>query len=225
MYEKILQKLKIQRGETSNVSDRSLEDLAKSLATIISADEILEKADLSAAIKSIDGNINSYTKKQIELAKKAESEKTAAEKAAEEKKKAEEDALKAKNDKDVPQYIKDMMEQQKKTQEMLLALQSEKSANTRKTLLEKTLETTPDFYKKSIVSAFEKTSFENEESFTEFLGTVKSNAEAFTQAAKEHGLPVNIPAGGIPKPEETGETPTLKSAREVLNAEKEKLKT
>ena len=49
MFEKILQKLKAQRGTTSNVSDKSLEDLAKSLVTVITTDELLNAMDLSAA--------------------------------------------------------------------------------------------------------------------------------------------------------------------------------
>ena len=46
MYEKILQKLKEQRGDTSNVSDRTLQDLAKTLEGFITTDDLLETMDM-----------------------------------------------------------------------------------------------------------------------------------------------------------------------------------
>ena len=71
MYEKILQKLKTQRGTTSNVSDRSLEDMAKSYELIIKDDEALNALDFTKIIQSLDGNISKIA---ADAAKKAKDE-------------------------------------------------------------------------------------------------------------------------------------------------------
>ena len=149
MFEKILQKLKAQRGETSNVSDRSLEDLARSLEPVITTDEILEKMDLSASIKSLDGNINHYTAEAVKTAKKKEDEEAA------KKKKEEEDRAKQKsqqtNQEDIPDWAKKLMEQNEQVTNTLASLQTEKATSTRREKLKKSFtdkdgKELPEFY-------------------------------------------------------------------------------
>lgn len=225
MYEKIVAKLKLQRGTTSNVSDRSLEDLAKSLVAIITDDSILEKADLSAAIASIDGNINHYTAESMKKAS-ADLEKEKAKKAAgEASKKAAEEASKAKDSDDVPAWAKTIMEQNQKLTEDLNGLKTEKVTTSREDALKKTLQGLPEFYSKPILEAFKNTNFESDDKFNEYLTSTNTNSQAFQQAAKEHGLPTSIPSADVKKPVETGETSELGEARAVLQKQKETQKT
>lgn len=231
MYEKILQKLKVQRGQTSYVSDRSLEDLAKSLVKIITTDELLAQADLTEAIKSIDGNINAYTAEQVkkmqDAAKKAaedEAKKKADEEAA--KKKAEKD--KEKN-KDVPEYIQALMEQTKQIMTQnetlakeVLALKSEKTSNTRAEQVKKVLEGLPAFVANPIIAGFQKTNFSTEDDFTAYVKELEKNKTDFIQAAKEQGLNNFSPIVDVQKPVETGETPVMADARKLILEQREK---
>jgi hypothetical protein len=215
MYEKILQKLKEQRGTTSTVSDRSLEDLARSLEPIITTDEILGLANLTNAIKSIEGNISHYTKQQLEKIKA--DEKKAAEDAA---KKAAEKA-KAEGDKkdtiltaeQLAGLIKDAIAP---LATELAGLKQEKTTNSRVEKLQAILKGLPDFYTKPLLAGFVRTSFTDDTEFDTYLGEVTSNRDAFNQAAKEQGLNTFVPVADVKKPVETGETPEMASAREIL---------
>lgn len=219
MFEKILQKLKQHREKGSNVSDRSLEDLARTMETVITTDELLEKWNPSAAIKSIDGNINHTS---AEAAKKAAEE--AARQAAEKANNtppATPSTTDPKDKDDVPAWAKQLMEQNSKLTERLDAMSTEKVSTTRKGKLEKALNGLPEFYTKPIMSAFDRAKFDSEEAFNEYLAEITTNKEAFEQTAKEKGYTFSIPPRQIEHKEETGETSALSSAREVLKKQKE----
>ena len=129
MKEKIFLKLKAQRGTTSNLSDRSLDDLARSLESIITTDEILSKFDFSAAIASLDGNINHYTAEQVKKIKEAE-EKRLKEEA---EKKAAEEAAKNKDPKEeTPEWAKAIIEANKVMAERIASFEKEKTILTKK---------------------------------------------------------------------------------------------
>lgn len=232
MFEKILQKLKEQRGQNSNVSDRSLEDLAKTLESVITTDETLEKADFSAAIESIDGNINHYTAQAVKNAQKdADDEKK--------RKKAEEDAEKHKSKSqnqqtnqpdDMPAWAKALMEQNEKLTNSLETLHTEKAASTRREMLQKTFKDKdgnelPEFYTKPILEAFNNTKFEDEDSFNNYLSSIKANNDAFSQQVKENGIKFGTPKKEVEVPEETGETEVLSDARKMVSKQKEESKT
>lgn len=231
MYEKILQKLKEQRGQTSSISDRSLEDLAKSLTLIISTEEILGKTDFTGAIRSLEGNISHYTAEQVRKAKedaeKADKVKKDAELAeAAKKKKEEEDAKKVG---DVPEYVKVLMEQTKAIMEQnklfgaeLSALKTDKVVSSRAERLKKSLEGIPPYVANPILSAFNKTTFNSDEDFDGYLKEVEKNKGEFEQAAKEQGLNTYSPATPPKKSEETGESPLIADARKMVLEQKEK---
>ncbi len=228
MYEKIVQKLKEQRGTTSNVSDRSLEDLAKSLETVITTDEILAVADLTKAIESLDGNISYYASgavkkaKDIEEAEKAnEATKLAAKKAAEKVKKE------AGKKDDTPDWAKalfegvdELREQNKTHSANLLALKNEKVTSTRSDKLNTIIKDLPDYVKDPIKEGFKTASFTNDEAFSTYLQQVEKSRKTFEQAAKEQGLNTNVPTVIVQKPVDTGETSEIADARKLVNKNK-----
>jgi len=224
MYEKILQKLKIQRGTTSNVSDRSLEDLAKSLESIITTDEILQKAELSSAIKSIDGNISHYTSDVLRKVKEKEEADKAKAAQEENTRKTREEETKKKQKEGIPDYILDIMAQNKASQEALsqlnadlLTLRMEKTDTTRQDKLNKMLTGLPAYLSNPIITSFKSAKFDTEESFSSYLSAIESDTKAFVQAAKEQGLNTISPKSEVKLPELNGETPELRDARVLIN--------
>ncbi len=226
MLEKILQKLKEQRGTTSNVSDRSLEALAKSLVILITTDEILAVADLSTAIESIDGNINHYTAEAVKKAKDAEdvekakkATELAVKKAAEKAKKDKEKGTGTKTE-ETPEWAKTIMEQNQKFSEDLIALKQEKVTSTRSDQLNKIVKELPEYLANPIKESFKTASFENDEAFSTYLQQVEKSGKTFEQAAKEQGLNTSTPSVNVHVPEETGETSELADARKLVNKNK-----
>ena len=213
MLEKILTKLKLQRGQTSNVSDRTLADLAKSLETIITTDALLEAMDLTASIESFNGNINHYTADAFKKdAEAKEAKKIAEQKALDEKKAA--DLLAAATNQQAQgtttsdpnaELIKTLLEQNKQIMSTLTGLQGEKVTSTRVTQLDAALKGLPDYIAKPIKSTF-KDNFENDEAFSAYLTTVSDSRKQFEQAANEQGLNTSTPPPAKPavKDELTG---------------------
>lgn len=226
MYEKILLKLKEQRGQTSNVSDRSLDDLAKSLVTIITTDEILAHADLTKAIESIDGNISHYTAEAVKKAKEKDDEEAAkkavdlaAKKAAEKVKKEKETGKKTE---EIPEWAKVLMEQNQTFSDNLTALKNEKITSSRSDKLNGVVKGLPDYVADPIKESFKTTSFENDEAFSTYLQKVEKSGKSFEQAAKEQGLNTSTPSVHVRKPVDTGETTEIADARKLVNKNKEK---
>ena len=222
MFEKILQKLKTQRGATSMVSDRSLEDLARSLETVITTDDLLNKADFTTAIKSLEGNINHQIAERVkaveELKKKADDDAS--------KKKADEEAKKQKKvegkvDDEPPAWAQQLLENNKKLSDEILAIKNGKVTESRVETLKKTLEGMPDYYTKPILAGFSRLSFTDDTQFTDYVKEVQTNSVAFVQTAKENGLNIAAPAKDVQKPVETGETGILAEARKLTELKKQ----
>jgi len=232
MYEKILEKLKKQREESSNVTDRSLEDLARSLETVITTDDILTVADLTNAIKSIDGNINHYTATQVK-AIETKNQEDAVKKAQEEAaKKAEDERLaKLKTDPKNVDIAAIIAESIKSAVEPLTnqisELKGDKIATSRSEKVNKLLKDAPDYYKNQITEGFKNLSFENDDTFNTYLGSTKTNLETFQQKAKEQGLNTAIPNPDVKQPEKEELNPTFAKAmaahdeQKALDKEKE----
>ena len=217
MYEKILQKLKEQRGTTSNVSDRSLEDLAKTLVPLVATEEALAPLDFSPAIQSLDGNINSYTANQVtktkeELAKAKAKETTI--------KKPEK---KAEGEDQTNDFQKQLMEKMTAMEQEINSFKVSKTTNSRKEVLKKTLEGMPAFFIEPIIGSFETANFESEETFTAYNERIAQNVALFKQAAKESGLNTFVPSAEVEKPKTNGETPELNKAREIVKLRNKQL--
>lgn len=212
MYEKILQKLKEQKGTTSNVSDRTLEDLARSLETIINTDELLEKADLTNAIKSIDGNINHYTAKQVEEAKKNFKPEIKPEVKPVEKKST--------DPKNVD--IKDMIsEALSPLVTEINSLKTEKVTQSRSEILQDKLKETPLIFKDATLNGFKRMRFETDEDFNSYLSEVEESAKGAIQEAKEKGLNTSVPPVNVQKPDLEEVTPEMQKAIDEVTAPKE----
>ena len=224
MFEKIKAKLLLQRGTDSNVSDRSIEDLAKSLETVITTDDILEKADLTAAIKSIDGNINHYTAEAVKKSTTEAKQKIKDDAEAKQKIKDDDAAAAQQQTEEIPAWAKTVMEQNQKMADDLNSMQTEKTTSTRRDQLKKQLKDLPEYYTKPILSAFDSTSFEDEDTFSTYLNGIKTNGDDFQQQLKEKGLNTTPPRKDVEIPEDTEETPVLADARKMANDQKEKQK-
>lgn len=235
MYEKILQKLKEQRQKviaakgSSNVSDRSLEDLARSLEPIISTDEILNVADLSKAIESIDGNINHYTAEQIKAMDKKKQEEEAKKAAEEAAKKAEQerlDKLKGAGDNKDVDIASIIAESIKSAVEPLTnqisELKGEKIATTRVEKMNEILKDAPEYYKNQIITGFNNMSFKDDDSFNSFLDNTKTNFETFQQQAKEQGLNTSAPKGEVKKEDEAKLNPVFEKAMKAYDEQQKK---
>jgi hypothetical protein len=225
MFDKILAKLKEQRGENSHVSDRTLEDLARSLESLITSDEILEKSDFTAAIKSVAGNLNYYAGEAVKTAAEKKKEEEAKKKAEEEakKKKAEEERLK-KNlppNEEIPTWAKGILDKQEALLTELNTMKSDKVKSVRSEKLKKTLEGTPDFYSKPFLQGFSKLRFDSEDDFETYLTEISKAKNDFIQTSKEKGI--SFPSTPPPKKEEedTGQTPVLGDAIKLVQKQKE----
>ena len=210
MLEKILTKLKEQQAALntakktkSNVSERSLRDLAQSLVSVITTDEILEKADMTTAIESIDGNINHHTATAVESAKKLQLEesKKSAEKLAEEeaaKKAAEEKAAEdKKNGKPEPDpIIAQLLEQNKLIMEQLKGFKTERETQTRSDLLAAELKDTPLIFRDATLKGFDRMQFKDDAEFNTYIDEIKESATAAIQVGKENKLNTHSPANG-----------------------------
>jgi len=227
MFVKILQKLKLQRGNPSNVSDRSLDDLARSLETVITTDEILVKADLTKAILSIDGNIRNYSSQQVKkINDVAEAERLEKERQEALKKKGKEDAKKKtgvqNTNTDPPEWAQSIIEQNEKLVQQMQALQTDKVTTSRKETLKKALTGLPEYYSNPILASFKETSFDTDEKFADYLQVIDKNKKGFELAAKEQGLNTSTPQVNVKVPEDNGETKELSAARKLVNKQKEK---
>lgn len=236
MYEKILKKLKDQRGKNSSVSDRSLEDMARSYESLITTDEQLEQFNFEVVIKSLDGNIrhiasaalkNKDEELRLEEARKLKEEE-------DKKKQEEEDKVKEEMEKNnVPDWMKTYMKQQDealkardsqidKLMQGIEGINKEKVTQTRTEKLNSVIKDLPDLAKQPILLGYKNASFKDEESFTEYLNTIQETTKDFIQKAQQEGLRIPMPKGEQKKEskEDKGQTPELKSALEMVEKEK-----
>jgi ATPase subunit of ABC transporter with duplicated ATPase domains len=220
MYDKILQKLRKQRNQNSSVSDRSLEDMAKTLAGIITTDSLLEVADFSALMVSIEGNISHYTAEQVKKLKEAEEAAKKKEKDEAAKKTAEKAGdANSKNENEPPEWAKVLMERTKQSLDEIQALKKEKTINQREQILKKSLENTPEYFAKPILSSFSKLQFETDEDFTSYKTEVEKQRDDFAQALKEQGLNTFFPKKEVQVPEapDKAMSPAFKKAFEEFD--------
>lgn len=224
MFEKILQKMKSQRGENSSVTDRSLEDLAKTLQTLITTEEQLNTADFTTAIKSIESNISNVAATAVKKVKEKPA-KTAQELKAEEDAAANANAAKLSADTTgevIPAWATAFMNKVDAIDKSILGLKGDKILTSRTERLKKSLENLPEYYTKPIHTGFAKARFESDEEFDAYILEVETNRKSFEQAAKEQGLNTTVPLSSTTRKEVEGATPELQNAREVLQKSKDK---
>jgi hypothetical protein len=201
MLEKILQKLKAQRGTTSVISDKSLEDIAKSLVAIITTDEILNVFDFAPVLTSLDGNVNSYTAEAVKKAKDAIKP--------EEKKAPIEPIKEPEKADDTPAWAKALLEQNKILVGEINVLKGDKVVKTRTEKLDAILKETPDIYRNTVLKSFNRANFTDEEDFNNYLTEIKEESKTVIQEGREKGLAFSAPSATITKPDPDGISPEM----------------
>ena len=205
MYEKILQKLKSQRGSNNQVSDKTLEVKAKTLETLITTDEILETIDFTSEIESMQGNIGHIASEAVKNIKPAEEKK-------EEKKEVKETT---------DPVIAQLLEQNKLIMEQLQGINIEKATQQRQTLLLEKIKDTPLIFKQATEKAFKRMSFATDEDFNEFLTETEASAKEAIQTGLESGLKFSTPPRDVNKPDPDGVTPEMQKAIKDITDKKE----
>lgn len=216
MYEKILEKLKQQRGQNTQVSDRTLESMAKRYARYIDTDEKLESEDFKEDIENIQGNIGAIAKQVKEDTEK----KITPEKKPEEKKEKVEKPDEKKED--MPEWAKSMLEQNKVLLEKVNGMQDEKVTQSRSEILNEKLKETPLIFKNATISGFNRMKFENDEEFNAYLSEVEENAKAAIQEGNEKGLNTSTPKPDVHKPDPEEVSPEMQKAIEGITKKEEK---
>ena len=201
MLEKILQKLKAQRGTTSVISDKSLEDIAKSLQLIIISDELLNVFDFAPVLTSLDGNVNSYTAEAVKKAKEAIKP--------EEKKAPIEPIKEPEKADDTPAWAKALLEQNKILVGEINILKGDKVVKTRTEKLDAILKETPDIYRNTVLKSFNRANFTDEEDFNNYLTEIKEESKTVIQEGREKGLAFSAPSATITKPDPDGISPEM----------------
>jgi hypothetical protein len=209
MLEKILQKLKAQRGTTSVISDKSLEDIAKSLVAIIATDEILNIFDFAPVLTSLDGNVNSYTAEAVKKAKEAvkpQDKKDPIIELIKEPEKAD----------DTPEWAKALLEQNKVLVGEINVLKGDKIVKTRTEKLDAILKETPDIYRNTVLKSFNRATFTDEEDFNGYLAEIQEESKTVIQEGREKGLAFSAPSATITKPDPDGISPEMeKTIKEI----------
>jgi len=215
MYEKILSKLKNQRdglkqaGKTSNVSDRTLETIAKSYEPVVTTDDSLTGFDFTNLIESLDGNINHVSSEAVKKVKTTTPPITT-------------------TPNTTPSEENPLMKQLQELSTLVGSLSQEVASlktgtkkNQQLEVLKNVLANTPAYFTTPIIKSFEKLDFKDEDEFNEYVNDVKTSKETFIQSAKEQGLNT-FSTPNPPKQEvNNGQTADLQKAQEVLRKAKE----
>jgi len=202
MFEKILQKIKSQKGDKSNVSDRTLTDVARSLESVITDDAALEKFDFTPMLASIDGNINHHTATAIKAVKEttppANNQNTP--------------PTPPTTPNDMPDWAKQLLEQNKQLNAAMQVLQGNKINDIRLAQVQKVLGQAPKWYSDTVTTSFSKMKFETDEEFAEYTQVLKTQTDATIQAVKESGIVMTPPGGAALPPSPDAISPMFQKA-------------
>lgn len=215
MEAKILEKLKRQRGKNLQVTDLTLIAKAKTLASIITDDEILAKIDFISEIESMQGNIGHVAKtvkEETEKLLKVEKtpEQIAADLLAEKTRKEAEE--KANKEKGISPELAAVMEQNKEIMETLKVMSGEKITKTRSELLNNVLADAPEALKAQTLANFKQMNFADDAAFETFKEATKTNVDSMVQFGKEQGVNFGAPKPEVRKPEADNLNPVMKAA-------------
>lgn len=231
MKEKILKKLQEKRETNSQISDRTLNDLANSLSLLITTDEQLEAYDVSIVLSTIQGNIAATASEQVKLHQKQLQEAEEKKKQDEQKKKDLEEKTKkaAGNNTEIPEYVTEIMKQNqlimeslKASNEQIASLKAEKVSTSRAEKLNSVLTNVPEWYANTVKLGFNPDSFKDDDSFNNYIEGVKKNSETVMQTVKEQGLNVIVPSGQTKKIVDDGQTPEFADALKIVTEYKQK---
>lgn len=215
MYEKILSKLKNQRdglkqaGKTSNVSDRTLETIAKSYEPVVTTDDSLTGFDFTNLIESLDGNINHVSSEAVKKVKTTTPPTTTT------------PNIPAPEENPLMKQLQELSTLVGSLSQEVVSLKTGTKKNQQLEVLKNVLANTPTYFTTPIIKSFEKLDFKDEDEFNEYVNEVKTSKESFIQSAKEQGLNT-FSTPNPPKQEViSGQTADLQKAQEVLRKAKE----
>lgn len=184
MREKILSKLKDQRGKNLQITDKTLEAKADVLSSIITDDEMLAKVDFTSELESMQGNIGYIAKGAVEDFKSKLPEPPKQQDLKPQDPKPNTDTKS-----DMPEWAKAMIDELKETKNELANIKGEKITSSRSEKLTSILKDAPESYKKQVLKSFSKMNFENDEDFAEYVTETENNLKEHNQMLVEQGLP------------------------------------
>lgn len=225
MYEKILQKLKDQRGSNNQVTDKTLEVKAKTLEKIITSEEILATVDFTDEITSMQGNIGFIASDAVKNAA-TEAEKKAAEAQTEAQKKeaAKKAAEEAEKKGDKPDMAKLISDALNPIVEEINGLKKQKALQTRQELLNEKIKDTPLIFKNTTLSNFKRMNFETDDEFNEYISETEQSAKEAIQIGNESGLKFATPSKEVHKPDPDAVSPEMEKAIDEITTKKEENK-
>src|SRR5690606_33914769 len=192
MKEQILKALKI-KFSNLGFGDKAFEGVAAYLATTVTEEDKIETAigGVEPLLKSFQGDADKRVNDAIAKEKKEKS----TDKGDESKKDKQENKSSddGKSD-DVPAWAKSLIEQNKTLQEKIQGIESVKTLESRKSVLEKKLEGLPEKVKTKFVKDFNRMSFSNDDEFNTFLTETESDIAEIKQDISNH----NVKAFGKP---------------------------
>lgn len=224
MFEKILQKLKQQRGQNLQVTDKTLESMAKTWSNIVKDDETLNGIDFSEQINSLQGNIGHIAKQvKDDTAKQFEGY-------------VKPNPTPNPNPSPTPQPndppkpgddIAAIVANAIKTavsplQEQIAKMQGEKITTTRSQQLLEVLKDVPEQFKQQVTNNFNRMSFTDDADFESFKTETATNVSGLVQMAKESGITFPTSSAAVKKPVDDGRDSTLASASKLIAEAKAK---
>ena len=214
MKNKLVEKLQNLKSESSNVSDRTINDISDIFAPLIT-DENIETLDLGILFKTLDGNINKVTATAVETIKtqsKLEDKKPIKE----ESKK--EEIIENKKEEEMSEQESESALLRKELADLKAKLdqtEREKIANERKTIFNSKIDKAPEQFKKILNKNFDKISFNAEDEFNSYLTDIETDIAEYSQSMAESGLNRSVPNPAKPKVDD-GQTDSLAKALEML---------
>lgn len=204
MKDKIKEKLKTLMDKTS-VSERTVEDLADILATVVTTDEILESFDYSKLIKSVDGNINAVVSKAVKPVQKEEPVKLA-------------DGQVVKTELDEFTKLKNDLENLKNELQSakIAKLETERSFK-----FKENISKLPDNIKNVFEKSYAKMKFsEDETEFDTYLTEIQADIAGLVQTNNLNGLNGQAPSAVVKPIVSDGQDSILASALNTLKEQK-----
>lgn len=179
MKEKIKARLKAKFSGV-NLSQTRMDAIADKLAKRLT--DTSEESEIDEALDDLN-EIYSFS----DIAKSDDRARTEAKKKAQDPPKKEDDD-EPKDDPAVPAWAKGLIEANKSLTEKLSALESGKTLESRKSILQSKLKDAPEKVRNTYLTAFDRMRFENDEDFTGYIGTVETQVTELTQELSNNSL-------------------------------------
>ena len=179
MEKEILEALKT-KYKNLGFGDKAFEGVAKYLAATVTEQDQIETATSGVEIllKSFQGDIDSRVNSAVAKAKAEAGKSKPTEKKDEDQP----------TDDKTPEWAKSLMETNKTLAERLAAIESGKTAESRRSQLESKLKDAPEKIKTSFIKQFDRMNFKDDEDFSSYLAEVETEVKDMVQDFANNGL-------------------------------------